>query len=81
MKTTAKKQAGPDLDDLTFAQAAEICGYTPTWLRQLCRDGYFPRQPNGNVSLEAVIRGIERSIMGWKPPAELWPKVGDGVNR
>lgn len=69
MKTATKKPEGKDVyDDLTFAQAAKITGYSAQWLRTLCKDGFFPRKPNGNVTLAAVVRGLERSILGWKPP-------------
>ena len=68
MKTTTKKNFEEIVNDLTMAQAAEITGYSAQWLRQLAKDGFYPRKPNGNVTLSSVIRGIERSITGWKPP-------------
>ena len=68
MKTTAKKQADLDIDNLSLAEAATITGYSEQWLRQLARDGFYPRRSDGRVALEAVIRGIERSITGWRPP-------------
>ena len=69
MKTgTNKTEFEVIADDLTMAQAAAITGYSAQWLRQLAKDGFYPRKPNGNVTLEAVIRGIERSITGWKLP-------------
>lgn len=77
MKTTTQKKQrddnmvtsdGTDLDDLSLAEAARITGYTYQWLLQLSKDGFYPRKPDGRVSLPDVIRGIERSITGWKPP-------------
>lgn len=74
--TTPKKQTdgkmvasdGTDLDDLSLSEAATITGYSYQWLLQLSKDGFYARKPSGRVSLAAVIRGIERSILRWRPP-------------
>ena len=59
---------GRDMDDITIAEAAEICGYTPRWVRQMIVDGFFTKKDNGRVRLRDLVRGFERQICGWRPP-------------
>jgi hypothetical protein len=68
VESTMITSDGRDMDDITIAEAAEICGYTPRWLRQMIQEGYFPKKENGRVRLRDVVRGFERQIGGWKPP-------------
>ncbi len=55
-KTTPEKRANL----ITVDQAAALLTITPTYLRQLCRDGRIPRPARGMVPLVACVQGYIR---------------------
>ena len=48
---------GANVGTITVAQAAKLLDLTPERLRQLARDGVFPRAIRGRYSLVATVQG------------------------